>query len=199
VLELDEGRLRFAFPADCEVVKFDDSDWYRRTQRDGIKGMDFLVTQGHQHWWVEVKDCQGFENENKPRLSPAEPVALEPSRKWLQTMAYDDSVQVKRKKPFILDEVAEKLHGTLLTLMAARRAPADNSARVLHPFMAVVDGSPAWTVVLLLTWEDRDFKRLAVRLQDQFAKKLKTFRVQTYIINTLIPLPHQPWIVTRRI
>ena len=96
--------------------------------------------------------------------------------------------------------VAEKLEGTLVSLMAAARADAQNAdAQALLPFAHLLEGAAQWSVVLLLTWNPaaRDFGRLAMRLRDKLRQRLAAYNVQCFVLNESESAPHQPWTLTR--
>ena len=62
-------QLRFDFPEPWQALKFDESAWYRNTIKTRVKAMDLVACLDATHWWIEVKDCKGFEADNLPRLS----------------------------------------------------------------------------------------------------------------------------------
>jgi hypothetical protein len=201
IFEGAKGRqLRFDFLPDWRAVKFDDSAWYRDDIKSHVKAMDVLASDGTAHWWIEVKDCEGFEKDNLPRLSPADPPEVEATRAWVANQGYTGTVAVRRSKPFVVDEVAEKLEGTLVGVTAAARSAASQvSAAALAPFAKVTYGPAPWSVVLLLTWrpDARDFGRLAMRLRDKLCQRLAAYKVQCFVLNETESAPEQPWTLTR--
>lgn len=198
-----EDKLRFDFPDPWEAVKFDDSRWYRETIKSRVKAVDIVAFSGDDHWWIEVKDCLGFETDNLPRLAAGEPDAVQTVRDWAESQGYKNLVTVKRAKPFIVDEVAEKLEGTLVSLAAAQRAAQSDEIPVpvaqVQPAAGVMAPEAKWSLVLLLTWdpEARDFNRLAMRLGDRLEKRLAAFRLDCFVLNESDRAPNQPWSVTR--
>lgn len=195
-----EGKLRFSFPAPWLALKFDDTAWYRDGMNARVKAMDVVACSGAEHWWVEVKDCLGFEPANQPRLSPNDPPEVAIVREWAKAQGHRDTVTVKRAKPFIVDEVSEKLEGTLLSMAAARRVSAtDANANELIPMTSALDSGSDWIVVLLLTWNPaaRDFGRLAMRLNDKLRQRLASYKVTCFVVNEGVPAPNQPWQLTR--
>lgn len=178
--EVQEGRLTFRFPDGWRLLKYDDSDWYRQRMKSRLKGMDILAHEsGELHWWVEVKDCEGFEPENRPRLSAADPAEVSQARHWIEQQGLKPKVQVSRRKPFIVDEVEEKLRDTLAALAVAEREVAPE----LTDFSPLHAPWPRLRVVLLLTWNQRDFKRLATRLQTRMQRALAPYGVQGMVVN----------------
>lgn len=195
-----EGKLRFSFPDPWLALKFDDTVWYRSVMQSRIKATDVVACAGDTHWWVEVKDCLGFEAANMPRLSPIDLPEVVAAREWAKAQGHRKVVSVKRAKPFIVDEVAEKLEGTLLSLAAAtRRGGADANAAKVLPFAQAWHLGSQWSVVLLLTWNPaaKDFGRLAMRLNDKLRQRLAAYQVACFVVNEGTPAPNQPWRLTR--
>lgn len=197
---LVEGRLKFDFPADWIALKFDDTQWYRDTMKSRMKAVDVVACAGNTHWWVEVKDCLGFEPANQPRLSPNDPHEVAAVREWAKAQGHRDAVLIKRAKPFIVDELAEKLEGTLLSLAAAtRRGASDGSAVKVLPFAQAWHQGSQWSVVLLLTWNPtaKDFRRLAMRLNDKLRQRLAAYQLECFVVNEEMTTTGQPWQLTR--
>lgn len=193
-------QLRFDFHEPWLALKFDDSAWYRDTIKTRVKAMDVLACHGASHWWIEVKDCKSFEADNLPRLSPSDPAQVATVRAWAKNQGHDRIVAIQRAKPFVVEEVAEKLEGTLVSLAAAvRAAPVQADAAAVVPFARAMDAAAQWSVVLLLTWNPaaRDFGRLAMRLRDKLRQRLAAYNVQCFVLNESESAPHQPWTLTR--
>jgi len=64
-----ESSLIFTFPNACQVIKFDDSRFYRNffTRLPGGKGVDFIEETSDSIVLIEVKNCTGHEQENRHR------------------------------------------------------------------------------------------------------------------------------------
>ncbi|MDZ7852315.1 MAG: hypothetical protein U5L98_06615 [Halomonas sp.] len=182
--EVQEGRLKFGFPVGWQLAKYDDSTWYRQRMKSRLKGVDILAHDGGPtQWWIEVKDCEGYEPENRPRMSASDSPDVTQVRQWVEQQGLKPEVQVARRKPFIIDEVEEKLRDTLAALAVAERE-ADPELAV---FYAVQAPSPALRVVLLLTWNQRDFKRLAARLQTRLERALAPYGIRGFVVNEQNP------------
>jgi hypothetical protein len=73
---ITEGTLQLTFNPGWHAIKFDDTPWYAvsNLSAHGVKAMDVtaLGPDGH-HWWIEIKDCVGYEADNQPRLALAPP------------------------------------------------------------------------------------------------------------------------------
>ncbi|SFL11221.1 hypothetical protein [Azotobacter beijerinckii] len=179
MVQLSEGRLRLTFAAGWQALKFDDTAWHR--QRFGHhQAMDILAVHGDQHWWIEIKDCEGFEQDNRPRMSPGDPQAVVQTRAWLRSQGLAQQVRAARSKPFIIDEVIEKLRSTLVSVLAAQR----QGEAELQPYVAACNQGVPLNVVLLLTWNITDFRRLAQRLQQKLNSALLPYGLQGLVVNT---------------
>ncbi len=199
MLELEiEGKLRLSFPAGWQATKLDDEPWYRNGMKSQLRAVDVVAAQGTTHWWIEVKDCLGYETENRPRFSPAEPAALATARQLLAQNGLDKAVKVKRAKLFIIDELAEKVMGSMISLATAQRAaPGADNATALQPFALVAAPGTSWNIVLLVTWSPNDFKRLARLLTTKMSQRLAAFGVACFALNEHELAPGQPWSVQR--
>ncbi|MCX7256052.1 MAG: hypothetical protein NTZ64_04770 [Polaromonas sp.] len=174
---LTEGTLECEFDEGCEAIKFDATDWHRQ-QFGHCKAMDILATSQGRHWWIEIKDCQGDELASLPRLSPAEPEEVATTRRWLKEKGFERIVYAERRKPFVIDEVIEKMRDTLVALNFAQRA----QDRALEPHAWCGSAQPL-TVVLLLTWDAPDFRRLAGRLQQKLTSALLPYGLSGFVVS----------------
>ena len=178
--EVSEGKLSLRFPADWQVIKYDDSQWHTRRMRSRLKAMDLLLRNPvGEHYWIEIKDCLGFEPDNRPRLSPTDSQELADTKRWLAQQGLDGQIKAERKKPFIVDEVEAKLRETLAALMIAQR----ESNPELEPFQLIENDVKPLTAILLLTWDAKDFKRLATRLQSKLQRCLQPYGVTCFVVN----------------
>jgi len=182
MVEITEGRLKFTFGGGWDAVKYNESRWHTGQMKSQLKAMDILATKDDRHWWIEIKDCEGYEEENRPRLSPAEPDEVGKTRIWIKDQGWAQLIKVDRKKPFIVDEVVAKFRDTLVALACAQRRAEPELVK--HEIVAV---GQSLTVVLILTWDSREFKRLAQRLQDKLRNALIPYAVDAYVVNEPIP------------
>lgn len=180
MVEICERGLCLRFAEGWEALQYDKTDWYCRELKAGLKALDVLATNGEgEHWWVEIKDCEGYEDENFPRLSVEPPPEVGKTKIWLTKNGWRDSVQAVRYKPFVVDEVMSKFNDTLAAIAVAQR----NNIRELQGHEVVCDSAPPLSVVLLLTWGIRDFERLAKRLQHKLNQQLRGYAIQGYVVN----------------
>lgn len=59
----EESGLRFRFPDDSKIIKFDDTVFYRKffNALPDSKGVDFIATEKDSLSFIEVKNCTGDE------------------------------------------------------------------------------------------------------------------------------------------
>ena len=178
--EVSEGKLSLRFPADWQVIKYDDSQWHTSRMRSSLKAMDLLLRNPDgEHYWIEIKDCLDFESDNLPRLSRKDSQELTDTKRWLAEQGFNGQIKAERKKPFIVDEVEAKLRETLAALMIAQR----ESNPELEPFQLIENDVKPLTAILLLTWDAKDFKRLATRLQSKLQRCLQPYGVTCFVVN----------------
>lgn len=69
---LSESGLDFEFAVGTDGIKFDDAAFYRRqfSKISYAKGVDFVVSDRHRIYFIEVKNCLGHETENRWRIAP---------------------------------------------------------------------------------------------------------------------------------
>lgn len=58
---IEESGLKFTFPEESTVVKFDDTKFYRDyfNKFPGAKGVDFISADKNKIAFIEVKNCTG--------------------------------------------------------------------------------------------------------------------------------------------
>ena len=120
--EITEKTLIFTFPDDWNAAKYDETAWHTDQMKNQLHAMDILASKDGLHWWIEVKDCKGFESDNLPRLSASEPEEVVTTQEWVKDQGWKALVKVDRKKLFIVDEIVEKFRHTLFALACAQRA-----------------------------------------------------------------------------
>lgn len=195
-----EGTLQLTFAAGWQAVQIDQTDWYRDSDAIGsqVKAMDVTAYGPEGHWWIEIKDCAGYEADNQPRLAAEPPQEVKATRTWIQGKGWGQRVEARRAKLFLADEVFHKVVGTMVSLSAASRAPVANTRAVaVQPYAAAYMPGTRWTVVLLLTWCGSDYGRLAGRLKTALEQRLRAFNVACFVVNETVVAPGQPWTVGR--
>ena len=68
----EESGLKFQFPKNDTVIKFDDTKFYRDSfnQLPGAKGVDFISVNKDRIAFIEVKNCTGDEGNCRWRIAP---------------------------------------------------------------------------------------------------------------------------------
>lgn len=63
---IEESGLKFEFSADCQSIKFDDTEFYRQqySRLPSAKGVDIISDKTDRILLIEVKNCTGYELEN---------------------------------------------------------------------------------------------------------------------------------------
>jgi hypothetical protein len=71
-MALEESGMKFEFPNSSEVIKFDDSSYYRKefNKLPGAKGVDFISVAQEYIAFIEVKNCSGDEGNCRWRVFP---------------------------------------------------------------------------------------------------------------------------------
>lgn len=178
-----EDLLEFDFAASTQAIKYDDTPWMK-SRFGSLPAMDILARERDQQWWIEIKDCEGAEPNNRPRLSAADPAELVETRDWINARGFDSCVRAIRKKPFIIDELVEKLRSTLIGCeLAGIRDSLDKQADSVVGTHRLIDGDSPLIVVLYLTWEENEFGRLARGLQTKLDKALRHYGWRGFIVN----------------
>ena len=198
---ITEGQLNFHFPDDWNAISYDENEGFYKTvvERSPLdfKAMDILaVSDANTHTWIEVKDCFGNEDENQPRFSGADLSKVSESKEWIKEKGWERQVLVKRAKPFIADEVAKKTVDTLTGLICSVR----NENETLTPFSSALSNRPIHVVLFLtLNYRPKDYKRLAIRLQDAIRKRLKTLNIDQVTVCNELTIPDDfAWSITRK-
>jgi hypothetical protein len=105
---VQEGNLRFGFPDDWAVVKYDESSFYRdQIERcEGTKAVDIIAYSRGDMFIIEVKDFRGYRIQNKERLTNSD-LAIEIAQKVRDTMAgmyrAHTGRHVRNSSPSVLD------------------------------------------------------------------------------------------------
>ncbi len=171
-MTIEESNLAFTFPPHASCIKFDDAGFYRDSFNalPGGKGVDFIVDYGKELVFVEVKNCEGFERENRPRTE-ASPDGRFASDSDTDTNRFDT-------------EIPKKVAMTVACLTGAhsKRDVSPNAAG-LEPYfqhLAALGSSPAKKELVVILFLEGDFsssvrtkKTIMDRIQHSTRSKLK--------------------------
>ena len=149
--EVTEGQLAFAFPEGWNALRYDDvGGFYKRVVEQSpldFKAVDIIASSNDaRHIWIEVKDCAGYEDANRPRFSGADSDELKETKRWIKEKGWEQQVLAKRAKPYLPDEVAQKVIDTLTGLVTSMR----HNDETLLPFHPVLNNQKL-DIVLFLT------------------------------------------------
>ena len=195
MVDIVEDGLKFSFGPGWQAIKYDDTDWYVNHMKRSIKAMDILACKQNKHWWIEIKDCDGFEVANTPRISPDDHPGVELTRAWIKTQTFVDSVKAQRKKMFIIDEVMQKFRDTLASAVIAQRL---HNVELL-PFVAPSHKNEPLVIVLVLTWGLPDYARLAARLQQKLNTALVPYGLTGFVVNETCQVAGLDPVITRAV
>ena len=179
VREITEGKLKLQFADGWNAIKFDGTDWHRHHMKSQLKAVDVLAVHQDKHWWIEIKNCEGFESANVPRLSPIDSKEVLQVKQFVKKQGLKHQVTVSRKKLFIVDEIIKKMRDTLLSLTFAKRLAEPE----LLAFSEWCGSERPLIIVLLLRWEIVDFKRFARLLQHKLNVALQPYGLEGFVIN----------------
>ena len=90
---IEESGLKFQFPKNDTVIKFDDTKFYRDyfNKLPEAKGVDFISVDKNKIAFIEVKNCTGDEGNCRWRIAPNNQNAI---RHTLLLMWKDETVWI---------------------------------------------------------------------------------------------------------
>ena len=151
---INESNLLFSFPKGDYLVKFDETSFYKESFDSfvGSKGVDFifLKRKDKRLYLVEVKNCNGHENENRWRICPndkkVESAALKPDSDGKHSLDI---------------EIAQKIAMTMACLAGADTFKLDKKAKDYLEFQQYLhkEEKPMICVVLILEGKFSSYSR----------------------------------------
>jgi hypothetical protein len=198
MVTIKENNLSFYFPNTWKIMSYDKIGGFYSQHIDttsiGIKAVDIIASNGSEHLWIEIKDCLEYENTNFPRLSPQPIDEVRQTKNWIKDQGWQGLVAAQRKKPYIVDEFSQKVLHTFIGIVSASKV--GNKSMV--DFSESIEKNTEITVVLFLTLDIPDYKRLAMRLQDAINKKLSKFKIRVSVCNEDTIPKNSVWSVKRK-
>jgi hypothetical protein len=170
MMEITEGQLTFSFPDEWEVVKYDDTNFYRKKvdKCKETKAVDILALSDSSLWIIEVKDFRGHRIENKDRIVNHE----------------------------LAEEVAQKVRDTVSGLYGAYRSSAEQlSCFCTHMF----PNNDRRIQVILFLEEDRPadqhkrFKQVRSSIKAKIEQQLSYLNVRCNVLNIQELSPQLGW------
>lgn len=179
-MAIEESGLKFEFPTGSTAVKFDDTDFYRKSFNvfADSKGVDFISDTKEFFVFTEVKNCKGDEANNIWRIYPdnkrvgmmtgRDSLDIEVTKKVVMTLAALAGVQTygnHRKDTEELLDFAKKAFGTVY---------AEDQKKML--------------VILFLEGDfgstNRPKKMIMKDLQDSINKKLRWLKCRVSVVDS---------------
>ena len=146
-MKLTESNLEFEFVEGLNVVKFDETDFYKRKFQylPNAKGVDFVADSKEILLLIEVKNCKGYESDNRYRIAPNNSkVSTAPT-----------TVDVTERESLDI-EVSKKIAMTLACLVGVHTKHAYQIGDELKPYSfglidsSISEGKKAIKVLLFL-------------------------------------------------
>lgn len=182
-----ESNIDFIFPNDCEVIKFDNSQYYLNSfsRMPGGKGVDFIVNTKDYILLIEVKNCTGHEQENRHKTMAAG---------IKQTAAAADAVFAAADN--FDSEIPIKVAMSLSCLMGAHiKHSFSQNALELEPYFQAVSSEDVCAqkkgIIVILVLEGdfenrtRSKEMIMQRIQSSIHAKLKWLACKkVYVVDT---------------
>ena len=182
----EESGLKFQFPKNDTVIKFDDTKFYRDyfNKLPEAKGVDFISVNKDKIAFIEVKNCTGDEGNCRWRIAPNNQ-----KRDTVRT-----SVDVKGRDSLDI-EVAQKTAMTLAALVGAKSF--ENTKECLDEFKESIqfilrdsfsgDSKKKYVILFLegdFGGKTRTKKMIMKALQDSMNKKLKWINCRVSVVDS---------------
>lgn len=182
----EESGLKFNFPKDSTVIKFDDTKFYRDyfNKLPEAKGVDFISVDREKIAFIEVKNCSGDEGNCRWRIAP--------NNKKLNTV--HTTVNVEGRDSLDI-EVAQKMAMTVAALVGAKSfGNTKDCLKELEAFIQFLsndtfsDDSKKKYVILFLEGDfggkTRTKKMIMQALQKSMNKKLKWIKCRVSVVDS---------------
>ena len=183
---ISESRLKFEFPEDNSVIKFDDTRFYRECFNGvpGSKGVDFISVDKNKIAFIEIKNCTEDEGNCRWRIAPN------------NTKRDTAHTKVDTEGRDSLDiEVAQKMAMTMAALIGAKSF--ENTKICIEELQNVIDfisskvfSADAKNKIVILFLEGdfasktRTKKMIMTELQKSIKKKMKWFNCRVSVVDS---------------
>ncbi len=194
-----ENSILFEFPVEWEILKYDEPEGFYKNsviKCQNTKAIDFLIIENQRQLWIEVKNFRGANEENRMRLDPNEKnvPGLLTSREFVETNFSKEQILVSRKKPYLADEVTQKVRDTCAGLIGAFLQDMSE----FLPFSTALHNKLPIHVILFLQQDEEhdkadDFKRMAQRLAEKIKQQLVFLNVSVEVVNQFTLSPNAQW------
>ena len=182
----EESGLKFDFPEQSTVIKFDDTRFYRDyfNKLPEAKGVDFIAVDKDKIAFIEVKNCSGDEGNCRWRIAPNNQ-----KRDTTHTV-----VDVEGRDSLDI-EVAQKMAMTIAALVGAKSfGDTKECLKELESFIQFMskdtfsDDSKKKYVILFLEGDfggkTRTKKMIMKALQDSMNKKLQWINCRVSVVDS---------------
>jgi len=191
-----ESGIRFEFADDYTVIKYDDTDFHKRSFNSlpGAKAVDFLAANDNSVIFIEVKNCAGNEAGNRWRIAPNN------SKRDTIPTGHDvsdrDSLDI---------EIPQKVAMTIAALVGAYSRPApykraDECVPIAHKLCSVDIHTGRRKIYIILILEGvfenglhtRTDRMIRNGIAEEMKKKLKWLNcavqvISSYELEKLVP------------
>jgi hypothetical protein len=184
---IEESRMKFEFPDNSDVIKFDDTSYYRKefNTLPGAKGVDFISVDREYVAFIEVKNCSGDEGNCRWRIFPNN----------LKRDKSHTNVDVEGRNSLDI-EVAEKTAMTLAALSGIRSFGETRSSleelkqfadRIVLKYLS--DTSKKKIYIILILEGDfggytRSKKSIMHELQSSLNAKMRWFHCKVSVVDS---------------
>jgi hypothetical protein len=186
--------LSFEFSDKWQVCKYDEQSFYNAIKYQGVKGVDFVASSDKGLLLMEIKYILAADEKSSLRFSPDDDKDKLDTIKTLLTPTQQKTVTIKSIRPYLVDEVSNKIRDTLLGLFASYR----QQESALSPYARPLFFNHDKAILVLLFLERNEelnrpenFKPLADNLKLAIEQKLKFLgNIHVGVVNSLT-LPSQ--------
>lgn len=183
------GKLTFEFSDKWQVCKYDEQPFYNKLRGQSLKGVDFIALSSKGLLLMEVKYIIRADEDTSLRLSKdADNDKLEAIKSQL-TPEQQETVIISSIRPYLADEVSNKIKDTLLGLFASYRK--EDTTLSAYSKSIFIDNRQPILVLLFLERnaelnQEENFKPLASNLKLAIEQKLSFLgNIQVGVVNSL--------------
>ena len=183
------GKLVFEFSDKWQVCKYDEQPFYNKLRGQSLKGVDFIALSSKGLLLMEIKYViRADENTSLRFYKDADNDKLEAIKSQL-TPKQQKNVIISSVRPYLADEVSNKIKDTLLGLLASYRKEDATLSAYSKPIFT--DNTQPILVLLFLERntelnKEENFKPLATNLELAIKQKLSFLgNIQVGVVNSL--------------
>jgi hypothetical protein len=186
---LNGSVLTFEFSDKWQVCKYDEQPFYNKLKGQSLKGVDFIALFSKGLLLMEIKYViRADENTSLRLYKNADNDKLEVIKHQL-TPEQQKTVIISSVRPYLADEVSQKIKDTLLGLLASYR----KEDTILSTYSKSIFTDNTQPILVLLFLErntelnqEENFKPLASNLQLAIEQKLSFLgNIQVGVVNSL--------------